>query len=250
MAVAAFGPGIAIVTRTDVTPSTPVNVGYANSLSLSFKGTTKELYGQNQFPLVVARGTVKATGKLVAAEDTGIALNSMFIGQTFSTGGIIWNINEAHTIPGTPFQVTVTNSATFDVDLGVYYATTLLPFQKVATPSAVGQYSVSAGVYTFYSSDTGAAVLITYSSTTAVTTVQNLPIANQLIGTAPTFQLDYYTTVNQPTPKTLIYRCYACIADSVSWDYKLEDFGLPTFEFALMQNSAGKVMGKYYPEVS
>ena len=99
MAIAAFGPGIAIVTRTDVTPSTPVNIGYAQSLSLSFKGNSKELYGQNQLPLVVARGTIKVTGKLVAAEDSGIVMNSVFWGQSFTSGGYTWNIGEAHTVP-------------------------------------------------------------------------------------------------------------------------------------------------------
>ncbi len=250
MAVAAFGPGIAIVTRTDVSPSTPVNVGYANSLSLSFKGTTKELFGQNQFALVVARGTIKATGKIVAAEDSAFALNEMFVGLAFVSGGILWNVAESHAIPTTPFQVTVTNSATFDVDLGVVYQATLLPLQKVASGPVTGQYSVAAGVYTFAAADVGLTVLITYSSTTAATTQQRLNMTNQLIGTSPTFQLDYYTIVNQPTPKALIYRCYACIAESVAWDYKLEDFGMPTFEFALMQNSAGKVVDKFYPEVS
>lgn len=146
MGIAAFGPGIAIITRTDVTPSTPINAGYCQSLNLSFKGTTKDLYGQNQFPLVSARATIKATGKIVAAQDSGIAANSMFFGQSFTAGGYIWNIGEAHSVPATsPYTVTPTNSATFDTDLGVVYSATLLPFQKVDSGPTVGQYSVSAG---------------------------------------------------------------------------------------------------------
>lgn len=249
MGVARFGPGIAIVQRTDVTPSTPINVGYAQSLTLSFKGSTKDLFGQDQFPILSARSTIKTSGKLVSAVDSGIAMNTMFFGQTFTTGGITWNIGESHSVPATgPYTVTVTNSATFDADLGVTYGSTGLPFQKVASGPTVGQYSVSAGVYTFAAADEGVAVFITYSST--VTTGQNMIVANKLIGFTPTFQLDYYTNVNQPTAKPIIYRIYACISDSLSDDFKLEDFALPTFDFSFFQNAAGNVAGKYYPEVS
>ena len=249
MGVAAFGPGIAIVTRTDVTPATPVNAGYAQSLQISLKGDTKELYGQNQFPLVVARGKFKATGKIVSAQDSGLVLNNMFIGQTFQTGGLIWNVGELPTI--TTHSATVTNSATFDVDLGVTYVNTGLPLQKVASVTAAGQYSVAAGVYTFYTSDSNATtgnIAITYTST--VTSGQSLIVANKPIGYTPTFQLDYYTTLNQPAAKPLIIRVYACVADSVDWSFKLDDFMMPTFDFSFFANASGNVIEKVYPEVS
>lgn len=75
-------------------------------------------------------------------------------------------------------------------------------------------------------------------------------VANQLIGYTPVFQLDYYTSANQPTPKTLLYRIFACISDSLSFDYKLEDFAMPNFDFAIFANAAGKIMTKVYSEVS
>lgn len=250
MGVARFGPGIAIITRADVTPSTPINIGYAQSLALSWKGSTKDLFGQNQFPILSARSTIKTSGKLVAAVDSGIAMNAMFFGQSFTTGGIIWNIGEAHSVPAvSTYTVTVTNSATFDVDLGVTYTATGLPFQKVTSVTAVGQYSVASGVYTFFSGDASATIAITYSST-VTTPGQNIVIANKLIGFTPTFQLDYYTNVNQPAAKPVIYRIYSCISDSLSDDFKLEDFSMPTFDFAFFQNAAGNIASKYYNEVS
>jgi hypothetical protein len=250
MGVARFGPGIAIVTRTDISPSTPINIGYAQSLALSWKGSTKDLFGQDQFPILSARSTIKTSGKLVAATDSGIAMNTMFFGQTFTTGGIIWNIGETPTI--TSHSATVANSATFDVDLGVTYVATSLPLTKVASPTAAGQYSEAAGVYTFFTSDSGATtgnIAITYSST-VTTPGQNIIIANKLIGFTPTFQLDYYTNVNQPAAKPVIYRIYSCISDSLADDFKLEDFALPTFDFSFFQNAAGNIAGKYYNEVS
>jgi hypothetical protein len=75
-------------------------------------------------------------------------------------------------------------------------------------------------------------------------------VTNQPIGFTPTFQLDYYTSLNQPTPKYALYRVFACIADSLSYDFKLEDFMLPSFEFSFFANSANKIFEKVYSEVS
>lgn len=247
--IASFGPGIAIITRTDVTPATPINAGFCQSLQISEKGTTKSLYGQNQYPLVSARSTVKSTGKLVAAVASGIAMNAMFYGQSFVSGGIQWNIGEAGTVPGvSTYTVTVANSATFETDLGVIHTATGLPFQKVASGPAVNQYSVAAGVYTFAAADANAAVNITYASTIAGG--QSLIVTNQPIGFTPTFQLDYYTSLNQPTPKPFIHRLYACIASGLDMSFKLEDFMMPSFDFEFFANAANKVREIVFPEVS
>src|SRR3974390_323214 len=145
-----FGPGILILTRTDVANSTPVNIGFANEFSIDFSGNIKELFGQNQLPLDAARGTIKVAAKAKSAVISGLALNAAFFGDSFTAGGIKWNVGEVHTVPSsTPWQVTVTNSATFDVDLGVIDVLTGLPLTKVASSPTTGQYSVAAGVYTF-----------------------------------------------------------------------------------------------------
>lgn len=249
MAVAAFGPGIAIVTRTDLTPATPINIGYCQSLTLSEKGTTKSLTGQNQYPLVVARSTIKSTGKIVAAESSGIAMNNTFWGQSFVSGGIQWNIAEAHSVPAsTPFTVTTTNSSTFDIDLGVVYAATGLPLQHVTTLTAAGQYTYAAGVYTFFSAEASNNILITYSST--LNTGQSLTVFNKPIGFTPTFQLDYFTTLNQPQPKTFIHRLYACVASGLDMDFKIEDFMMPSFDFEYFADSANRVREIIFPDVS
>jgi hypothetical protein len=106
---------------------------------------------------------------------------------------------------------------TFDVDLGITYANTGLPFQRVSTGSeAAGKYSVGSttpGLYNFAAADTtsgptgGTPVKITYTNTTTVG--QALLYQNQLIGSTPTFQLDYYTNFNQPTSKPFAVRLYS-----------------------------------------
>ena len=239
MSFQVFGPGILIATRTDVANSTPVNIGYANEFGLDFAGNIKQLFGQNQQPLDAARGTVKVTAKAKAAVFSGLALNALFFGNAFTTGGIKWNVGEAHSVPtpSGPYTVTVTNSATFDQDLGVIYTTTGIPFTKVASAPALGQYSVSAGVYTFAAADAGAAVLVTYTSTVA-SGIQTLAITNQLIGTSPIFQLDYYTIRNN---KALVARFYQAQAAKLGMSFKLEDFSMPEFDFELFANSAGQL---------
>lgn len=249
MAVGVFGPGIAIVTRTDVSPSPALNIGFINSLSLDLTGTTKQLYGQNQYPLLVARSTIKTSGKMVAAETSGLAQNAIFFGGSFVAGGFKWNISEPHTVAAT--TQAVTNAGTFDQDLGVTYASSGLPLQRVAPGSeAAGKYSVNVGtgVYTFNVADE-VALLFSYTSTIA-TPGQNLTVANSLIGTTPTFQLDYYTSFNQPTAKPLVVRVFACISSKIALSFKLEDFMMPEYDFEFFANAAGNVMEIVYPEIS
>lgn len=250
---AAFGPGIVIVTRTDLATPVPVNVGYAQELAIDFTGTTKELFGQNQYPLVQARGTIKATGKIKAAVISGIAWNNVFFGQTLvPASGFAWVVGEAGTIPAPsgPYTVTVAGSASFDADLGVTYAATGLPFQRVAAGPTVGQYSESAGVYTFSVTDASTAVLITYTKTITTATSQKLIITNQPIGTTPTFQLDFYTSLNQPTAQAFAIRLFACVAGKLTFASKLEDFIMPEIDFGFFANAAGQVFEGVFPQIS
>ena len=254
--LAAFGPGIAIIRRTDIANGPIVNVGYDNELSIDFSGTTKELFGQNQFPLVTARSTVKATGKWKSAVLSGIAWNNVFFGQTFTGGTLAWTIGESAPIPATPFTVTVAGAGVnFDADLGVTYQATGLPGQRVSAGSeAAGKYSVTesgvnAGKYVFASADTGLTVLFTYSTKVAGSG-QQLLINNTAIGFTPTFQLDYYTNLNQPAAKPFIVRCYGCVAAKVALAAKLEDFIMPEFDFDMFADNSNRVVNFAYPEVS
>lgn len=247
----AFGPGVLIATRTDVTPSTPVNIGYSQEFTVDFAGNIKELYGQYQLPLDAARGMVKVTAKAKAAVLSGIAWNSVFFGNTFTAGTAQWNFQEAHTVTsGTMSPSTVTNAATFDQDLGVVYGTTAtapgLPLVKVASSPAAGQYTCTAlGVYGFNASETNP-ILITYTSTVAGSG-QTLTISNQLLGVSPTFQLDYYTVRNN---SQLVARYFQCQSSKITLPAKLEDFIMPEFEMSLFANAAGQLGKLYFPQIS
>jgi hypothetical protein len=161
------------------------------------QAATAQLYGQKQFPEAVARGKCKITGKAKFAYINGKQLNDIFFGQTLGVGMKQISLDEAATIPATPFQVTVANAANYvnDVrgDQGVRYTTGAKagqPLTKVASSPAAGQYSVNTatGVYTFAAADTGSAVIISYLFTVAASGTQ-LNITNQLMGFAPTVQI-------------------------------------------------------------
>lgn len=248
--VAVFGPGILVLTRTDIALPTPINVGYAQEFSLDFSGTLKPLYGQKQFPLVVARSTIKASGKFKAAVVSGLAMNTAFYGNTFAAGGIAWNVDSTFSIPASSaWTVTMGSSTTFDANLGVKYALTGLPLQRVSTGLEVtGFYSQTNNVLTFGSGDASAALKVTYTTVTAVG--QNLVVTNQQIGNTPTFQLDYYTNLNQPASKPFVVRVFQAVGEKHSMAFKLEDYMMPDFDFQLYGNAADQIYTCYMPEVS
>jgi hypothetical protein len=128
------------------------------------------LVGQNA-PLSLVENTDfrvdYATGEIYRLNsDTGTvsAWEALPVAVRYS-GGYGAAVSEAHTVPATPFQVTVTQAATFSCDQQVSYVSSGLPLVRVASGPTVGQYSVSAaGVYTFAAADTSKALTFAYAT--------------------------------------------------------------------------------------
>lgn len=249
----AFGPGALFVQRTDIATQTPVNIGKVNEFSIDQAFTSKDLYGQNQFPLIHARGTGKVTCKAKSALISGIAFNAVMFGLTLTSGENVLALTESHSVPGSgPYTITIAppSSGTYSADVGVIYASSGLPLTLVASGPTVGQYSHAAGVYTFAAADTAVVVLITYLYNISASG-QNLLLSNSLIGVTPTFKAWYYTAVSQPgggVPLTV--ELYACVADKLNMQFKLEDFMMPEFDFSCFTNSAGNIGQLNFGEVS
>jgi hypothetical protein len=245
----AFGSGVLIGTRTDIANSTPINFGLVQAVTIDETATIKELYGQNQRAVAIARGTIKTTGKATVAKISGIAMASLFYGFVPAAGQFATSFGEAGStaIPTTPFQLTVANTATFVDDLGVINAATGLPFTKVASAPTVGQYSVSvAGVYLFAAADTGKFVLFNYTYTIAATG-QKFTVANQLLGTTPTFSCQFYTTFQG---QALSLKINNCTSSKLALASKLEDFTIPEFDFSCFADAAGNIMTWSFGEAS
>jgi len=242
-----FGSGILIGTRTDIAEATPVNFGLVQEVTIEESASVKEIYGQYQYPLVSARGTIKTTGKAKVARISGLAFANLFYGVTPAAGQLATSFAEAGTVPSnSPYTVSVANAATFADDDGVVYASTGLPLTKVASSPASGQYSVSAGVYTFASSDAEKAVLTSYTYT-LTGSGQKLTITNPLLGTSPTFQALFYTTFQG---QAISLKLNNCISSKLSFQTKLEDFTMPEFDFSCFADSSGNIMTWSFAEVS
>lgn len=239
-----FGSGNLLAFNT-AAGNTPVIFGGVQDVEIGFSASMKELFGQYQFPIDVARGEMKVTGKAKFANLHGNLINSLFFGQTLAVGQTLLALNEAGTIPATPFQITVANAATFLTDYGVSFAATGLPLTKVASGPATGQYSVSAGgVYTFAAADTTLGVVISYSYTSAASG-KTVTLSNQLLGSSPVFQI-----LLSQTFKTKNYSCclYACTSTKLTNPTKLSDYTIGDFEFAAYTNASNQLGYISFPE--
>jgi hypothetical protein len=228
---------------TPVGGGAPLRMGALQDVSVDFSGDLKMLYGQYQMPLDVARGKTKVEWKAGTANIDVNAFNQTFFGSTVSPGGeLIQVVNEAASVPTTPFQVTVANAATFYMDLGVYRASDGTPLTQIAsgTPTT-GQYKVSAvGVYTFAAADTGIAMLFNYLYASVATTGSGgtMTLSNQLMGAAPQFQL-VLSQLYKAKSFTLIL--FACTAEKLSMPLKQDDYLVPEISGQAFANSAGQI---------
>ena len=233
-----FGTGSLFGMTNGGTVNTPREFGALQNASVDFAFTVKPLRGQKLFALANAQGEGKVTGKAEWAQVNGEIYNDLFFnGVLTQNQGISVAVQEAGTVPAaTPYTVTVANSANFQDDLGVAYLVGGNPLTKVSTTPAQGEYSVSAGVYTFAAADANAQVLIsyTYSNTTGMT----INIKNQLQGQAPTFSIWFATTYNN---QQAMFKLPACTASKLSLPSKMADWNLDQFEFEAQDDGSGNI---------
>lgn len=236
-----FNSGLCYFIDPDTHP-TPTNIRILQSASLDLKATNKELFGQSIFPVAVGRSQIKVSGKAKFA-DYQPRLIRDFIGgannSLMAAGQTLIADSEPQSVPGTStYTITVTNSATFVTDLGVRYAATGIPLVNVASLSAAGQYTYSAGVYTFFSADASAAMLMSYTYTLA-TAGDTVTLSNTTAGAANVFQTVMGSIYNGLQTN---FQMYACVSEDLKvYDSKIGDFGMPELSFSCFVNSAGNL---------
>src|SRR5579884_485551 len=241
----AFGAGALWGNRTDTTGSGigPDQFGILQEIDIDFDWQVKELWGQNQFPVDIARGQGKITGKAKFARIFGALYGDLFFGQTPATGQLTVSENEAAAVPAsTPFTVTVANASSFVDDLGVYYAATGNRFTRVTTPAAAGQYSVNLaiGIYTFAAADAAAAVLISYAYTLA--SGKKLVITNQVMGYTPVFKATFYSVkATQSVSAGLSLMLNACTATKLSLSTRIDDYEIQELDFSAFADATGTI---------
>ena len=228
-----FGVGTAIGRRTDISNPTPAFLGILQDIDVSIDQTLKELMGAYKMPVDVAPAALKITGKAKLAKIQANFMNDTLLGETITTAsGVAMAVGEAGTIPASSvYTVVVTHSATFVNDLGVFYASSGAQLKCVASGPTVGQYSVSAGTYTFAAADAGLAVTIYYDYT--VTTLNQISGVNQLMGSGPSFELNLQNTYknNAGTTNSLYIKLNACRSSKLSLPFKNGDYLIQEFDF-------------------
>ena len=222
MAAFNFGVGSLWASRTDISNPTPAQFGTLQDVAVDFSFTSKPLMGQYQIAVAVARAGMKTTAKAKFATIEALAFNEVFFGQTRATGLVTAVLNETSAIPATPFTITVVNGATFATDLGVFFTLTGVRLVRVAATPATGQYTVNTttGAYLFAAADTLLSVAISYSYAAAAGGTK-IVITNQLMGAAPTFQMNL-TSIYQG--KNLSLQLNSCISTKLSLPFKNEDW--------------------------
>jgi hypothetical protein len=240
-----FGSGVLIGTRTDIANATPINFGLVQAVTIDESATIKELYGQNQRAVAIARGTIKSTLKATVAKISGIAFASLFYGFVPAAGQNVTSFAEAAVAATT---VTVVNAATFVSDQGVINAATGNPLIKVASAPITGQYSVNVatGVYTLASADAGNALLFNYVYSVPASG-QKFTVTNQLLGTTPTFSAVLYTTFQS---KQVTLQINNATSSKLGFGTKLEDFVIPEFDASLFADASGNIMTWSFGEAS
>jgi len=221
-----------------ITNASPVRFGILQDVSVDINFDTKLLYGQNQFAIDAGRGKGKIAGKAKFAEVNGALINSLFFGQTTTAGILDDHFDVTGQLAAATVTPVVPSSGTWSVDLGVRDGFGI-PFTKVASAPATGQYSVAAGVYTFAAADSARTVFIDYQYTATSTTAKKSVVTNLLMGQAPTFRCDLKIP---RLPKALVFTFNNCISNKFSIASKQDDFIIPEFDFDIFADPNGNIM--------
>lgn len=225
---------------TAIANPTPVQIGVLQECQGDLSFDSKTLYGAYEMPVAFGRGKGKFDFKAKFANFSYQALASLFFGNTATAALLAVSVNEAHTIPTTPYQVTITppSSGTWTVDLGVQYTATGIALTRVASGPTTGQYSVAAGVYTFAAADTTLGVQISYEYSATSTTQWEVPFANQLMGQAPSFLAELSLPYNG---KQLTIHLNNCVSSKFSIPFKNEDFSVSDFDFMALADASNNI---------
>lgn len=162
------GAGWVSLIPNGVTNPTPIHVALVSGSTFDLKEEYADLRGEGPDILDRFRTARTLSGKLTISEFSVGLLGAATGGVTVSAGTKLGASHSA-VIPTTPFQITVTNGATFADDMGVINLTDGKQMTRGATASATNVYSVNTttGVYTFNTADAGDSVLIMYRYTAA-----------------------------------------------------------------------------------
>lgn len=237
--------GIGSVTAiTADTPAQARDIVIVKSASVDFKSTEKELRGNRLFPVATATTSATISGKVssadISAPFVALCVPGTTIVASSTTPRKLRADHPATVIPATPFQITVTNSATFVTDLGVINLTTAKTMKRVTSSPAANEYSVSAGVYTFASAEGTVMIRYLYTNNSTGSTMTG---SNPAMGETSAYSL--YLT--DPT-EGYTFEFPAVKFSNLSIGMKQDDWVEASFDFTAYESALGVPFYVYGPE--
>ena len=244
-----FGAGVLWGTPTAdafgnaIANPTPVQLGVCQEIGLDLSAENKLLYGNQQMPIAIGRGKMKIGLKFKFAQVNAATLNTLFFGQTVTSGilGDVWD--RSGTVAAATVTVTPPSGGTWTKDLGVVTASGA-PMTRVASAPTTGQYSVAAGgAYTFNAADVTAAlvVYISYQYTATSTVAKTSGLLSLAMGNAPSFRTDILMPFQG---KQVVWTLNNCVSSKLSFQTKLDDFTIPEMDADVFADAVGNI-GSY-----
>lgn len=223
MGMVKFNSGMVVTKASGATP-TPEPLGLVTDISVNIKQAKVLVRGQKRWAVdafdAEADGKVSCKFQSWGSRTYAAAIS----GGTTTTGSKVGILDEAVTVPGTPYQITVANGANMFEDLGVRDVNTGLALVRVVSGPTTGQYSVNetTGVYTFAAADTTHAMRISYSYTAAAIG-KTVAIANSLMGQSAQLALSAWN--NYGTGKNYGMKFFAVVFDGLDIGWKVGAVG-------------------------
>ena len=217
---------------------TPVRFGVIQDLGVDISRELKMLHGEKAFPVAVGSGKAKISCKGKLGDFKASIWGSLYAGRSASTT-VTAAVTDDPIVIATSVTTTAPSSGTYANDLGITNASTGLPFVRVASAPAVGQYSVSGiGTYTFNATDVGVAALRNFEYTATIAGNSQFNLVNEVMGLAPTFSYIGQTLFGG---KVLTLKLNSCVSGKFNLPQKNDDYAQPDFEFEAFDNGSGTI---------
>lgn len=236
-----FGAGrVFMIPPASFADQTPVRFATIQEFQADLSSSIKMAYGANQYAEAAANAEGKITGKIKLLQVDARMLSYLLPGAVKTPGSSI-EVDETGTV--TAGAVTVTGSATYKDDLGVYAADGT-PYAKVASAPTGQQYTVAAGVYGFNTTENTHVLTFRYSKSQAGVG-STVAVGNNPMGLATAFVVDAFNAASSNAGKTFGIKVFAAVFTKVSLPLKNNDFTSLDVEFEGLDNGVGQVYELY-----
>ena len=223
--------------------------GDLTDVSVDIKVDLKEAFSEGQYAIAVADGhrSIDVSAKHYTLRLDALA-NDLNGSSTSTTSSDAFSWDEAGTVPATPFQYTLAQSATYipnSLVLKVYVGVNKAPLTyKIVASGPIAGYSaaLSAGVLTFASGDAGLAFSATYQYNN--NNGSRITISNSFQGSTLPYTMVLAKRDISPIDGSigqLIFTLNAVRFGGIKSDYKEGDFTVYDRSFKAYADTTGTV---------